>query len=393
MNFENNINENNIKFAKETNPLYEMQKKIDSLYQKYNEFPEMQQKMQIYICNNLEILLEKQKKITEQKNIKKQFLQKLQNECYNDFICDGCPYYYFGSTPIVFDGCRFMVGDSFSEANTIYSKINFFLTSKEIYKKNFKKLRKYLLKQIQKRQIIHCKFDIDEFDLTLTSTSIVPTLFKNNQSAIYFLTIIGDILKEKNTSVFYIHPNAKPLIEKWNEVSQQYFAKSVLSCFRTKYIDVEFEFCRCLTIFQLQNTETTQISVVDIMHFLCISCVLSDKYENADNYLQNYIEEQTIANNIFYFKDHKNTKNIVIDFLRTEVECVANKNTKPMDNKTLYHLFCLYLETKNIPNIFSATFIQNFFENTMLELFPDLTIAKDNGAISYLNIICKKLLI
>jgi hypothetical protein len=388
MNDENNINENDIEFATETNPLYEMQKKIDILYQKYNEFPEMQQKMHIHICNNLELLLEKQKKIIEQKNVKKQFLQMLQNECYSDFVCDGCPYYYFGSTPIVFDGCCFMVGDSFSEANTIYSKINFFLSSKEIYKKNFKKLRKHLLKQIQKRQIIHCKFDIDEFNLT----AIVPTLFKNNQSAIYFLTIIGDILKGKNTSVFYIHPNAKPLIEKWNEICQQYFAKSILSCFRTKYIDVEFELCRCLTGFQLQNTETIQFSVADIIHFLCISCVLSDKYENADNYLQNYTEEQFITKNIFYFKDHKNTKNIVIDFLRNEVEYVANKNVKPIDNKTLYYSFCLYLETKNIPNIFSATFIQNFFENTILELFPDLTITKDiNGTISYFNIICKKL--
>lgn len=381
----------------EQSQLIKMQKKLKELYEE-NDDKQMQNFIYEHICNNLQQIIEKRKKSIELKNKKKSQMQNLQKICYDEFISNDYSYYFFGIVPISFDGLTFAVGDAINQSNTIYTKIDCLLSANPKYKKYYKKLKNYILVQIRNRQIPSTQIDIEEEIMQKILNYLVPSIFPNIKSAIYFLVIIGDILKGKNHFIYYIYPNAKLFLDKLNIISSVYFNKNIISSFKTKYTDIDFDLSRCLSCLNIQNCNDEEINSLDafndefIINLLCYSCIYSEKYIDSDTYLLNYcsgVNDSEFIENILFFAKNINTKNIVSKFVeeysynenlythaQIEIEnnnkCIIedenqknDKNLiskKSIPNKFTFKHFSVYLHNKNIPNIFSSNFITSYLD-------------------------------
>jgi len=109
------------------------------------------------------------------------------------------------------------------------------------------KIKNQIIKKIKERDLLTSIPESETIQRVLNA--LTPFVFKNKDSAKYFLTVIGDILLKKNTNTYFISTKAKHFISELGEESYALFGTSnMMNHFKFKFYEHKYEECRLIDI-------------------------------------------------------------------------------------------------------------------------------------------------
>jgi len=343
---------------------------IKDLFNEYSSNPYIINKINNYIVNLPLVIaktvkeqddkLKQREKINEEKEyFTSQFLQK-----YN--------YSYSPNTELFFkyDGLHFHIYNEDEIQYQILSSITYGQTLISIKHK----IKSTIIKKIKEFSPI--SYIPESSTIQQVINNLYPSLFKDKDSAKYFLTIIGDSILRKNENLIYIiSPSVKTIC---NEIfSQAYSLLGVTHIFNAvkyKYYDHAYSDCRLIMINENTNKHVLDKSFYKyMMDFFCVACHYSNRYTNADNFLKN-CGNKSLVEHTLYLKDN-NLENITDDFIKSSLEECNGSSVKW---KNILYLWKIYLDKLSIPNIaFSSKLkqllIQKLEYNETQDTFLNIT--------------------
>jgi hypothetical protein len=224
---------------------------------------------------------------------------------------------------------------------------------------------------------------------------LLSNIFTHKNEAKYFLTILGDNIFKKNTDIIHIiDPKAKPFIRELNNICQFLIGSNLASSFKYKYHDNhDYSNCRLVKINTNIKNDCVWVPLINnyMLDLICVACHYSIRFNNSDDYVNNYSSHHLFTQNVFYLKDIKpidmvnkfideylqitssstNAKNILSNQLFTNKENDKDKGSlvraTQITWKNMQYLWKKFLDSKELPNIM---FLQTL-KNLLLERLND----------------------
>lgn len=182
---------------------------------------------------------------------------------------------------------------------------------------------------------------------------------KQKEEIKYFLTIIGDIILKKPTNINIISNNAKSLLRTIENIGSQYFGHiSVMNCFKFKYHDHNYNECRILVT--KTNDYDNDIIFKYLIDLVIVSCYYSNRFTNADSYLDR-INTIDIVNRILFLKN--NTKETIVDYFITLN--IQDSPSSIISMKNMLYLWKLYLDEIKMPYIIPQNTLKQLLKSRL----------------------------
>ena len=237
------------------------------------------------------------------------------------------------------------------------------------------KIKVSILKQIKERDIFSC---IPESETIQNVINVLwPVMFDSKDACKYFLTVLGDFVLKKCNHIYFLNPKIRPFIKEINNLACMLFGcQNMFNYFKFKYYDHKFDNSRLISCQQLTNMESvinyfTKTNNIDIF---CVAAHYSQRYENADHYLENKCQDNKLKEYAFYLRN--NTEASIIDEF-------CGKNIESSDEcsiswKNLQFLWKQFIESEKIPNVLFASnlktlLIEKFDYDSEKDVFLDCT--------------------
>ena len=346
----------------------ELVNKIKELYDLYENDKFLIDKMENYILNDLSNLLINAKNNKLIKFERHQLLIEGQQEFIDKFINKNI--YYYNSTSEIFfkyDNINYTLTKQDDIIYTILSELNYKTNNynNEYYKQQLLpwkfKIKTSIIKKIKEFSIFS---SIPE---SITIQNVIKifneNFFNNKNESKYFLIILGDIILKKNSNnIFIIHNTSKQLLRILENLGSYIFSYySLLNSFKFKFHEYNFENCRLLNFNYNKNQELNknlyELLEKNIINIIVVSCYLSNRYNNSDEYLINC--------NDYNFKEHclylkNNNIDIIIDnFITTKLKHDENSI---INLKNMIFIWKTYIEELNIPNVIFNNNLKNYLK-------------------------------
>jgi hypothetical protein len=227
--------------------------------------------------------------------------------------------------------------------------------------------------------------------------SLCPLLFSTRAETKHFLTVLGDNIFRKHSSlIYFVDPDAKFFITQLNHMCQMFIGCNLMQTFKYKYHDHKYEDCRLIKINSNVKHDTTwsQLLNHNVLDVICVACHYSLRYNSADEYLTNYCNDLALPQYGFYMKNMKldalldEFVNVVID--RDEKHQQSNLTTAqvlPVLNnpthmrvtqitwKNMQYLWKQYLCDKDLP---AVVFLQTLKSMLIERLAPHYNAELDS---------------
>lgn len=322
---------------------------VNILIEKYKDKSYVYSKLNNYITNQLPELLENAEKSFIEREKRKKQLEENTTIFIENFINTN-DYYYNHISEIYFE-----------YKNNIYSIVkeddithNILTTiSNDIALRDWKyKIKISILKKIKERNIFNSIPESDTIQNILQK--FYPNIFDTRIECKYFITIIGDILLKKTTNIYIISPKIKELLKELDKQSYMLFGSStLLNNFKFKYYDHKFSECRLLKIKEHMYLDEWMNNIKqfnNIIDLFCVCTHYSNRYDCADNFINEYCKVKSLSNYTFYLKD-KTDNNIIEEFKKTMIEYPESENCN-LTWKNIFYLWKMYINEEKIPNVF-----------------------------------------
>ena len=378
------------------NNLAKMVEKVSELYEKYKSDPYMEQKTYNYICNQLTNTFEH---FERNHNERTQRIEDLTTEQYSfiqSFLFHN-HYFYHPTTENFFyyDGKHYT---QYSEDDVLFNVLSTISRDRNLMSWKHK-TKVSIMKRIKDNHIYHSIPESETIQHVLNC--LYPAVFSTKSEAKYFLTILGDNILRKDNQIIHIIPSsAKMLINVLNTHCQAWFGTNSTQSFKFKYHN-EHNYPQL----RILNSRIGLLNLNDYtLDFLCVACHYSTRYQNSDNYLTKYSNDESLINSVFYLKNM--TPDTLIDMFVGEyirITPVSGKITtgnglvlsditfKPTQItwKNMLYLWKHFLESKHLPNVVFTTKLKTRLTE-MLSLNYDSETDVFNGINSkYLPSVCK----
>tara|TARA_B100000767_G_scaffold169112_1_gene158308 strand:+ start:4548 stop:6086 length:1539 start_codon:yes stop_codon:yes gene_type:complete len=176
-----------------------------------------------------------------------------------------------------------------------------------------------------------------------------PAIFSSRNHVKYFLTVVGDSLRNlKNDLVYIASPNMKTIV---HEISIQIYThlglSNALSCIKFKHYEHDYSLSRLLFIDETRKPflipDGMSKHIVDV---LCVASHYSIRYKCADDFLRQCTETALVEHCLYL--QCKTPETIVETFIK---ECVQSCPNTSINTKNMVFIWKKYLETINIPNV------------------------------------------
>ena len=344
---------------------------IDELYMKYNADPYMLSKLNSYICTQLPNIFENIKLNHYQRALRMEELTGEQDTFIQTFLTNN-QYFYVSTTDKYFfyDGIHYQI---ISEDDILHKILSTISNGRNLMSWK-QRTKNSIMKRIRENSLIN---SIPESDtIQRVFDSLYPAIFASRNETKYFLTIIGDNMRRKCTSlIHYIPQTSKNFIRELNAASQFVLGNSLNQTFKHKYHDHTYSECRMVNINNVVKYEHTWSHIINesALDIICVACHYSTRYESSDEYLLKYSNDIALAKGIFYLKD-KLPIDLVNEFIITYLDIHTNQqdtinaNTNIIiDNqsirgtqitwKNMQYLWKHYLDASGLPSIM---FLQTF---------------------------------
>ena len=320
---------------------------IRELFEKYKNDEYMTTRIHQYICNRLPQIFENihSTHITSQSY--EEHMQTNQDSFVQNFLHIN-KYCYVPTTEkfFIYDNEHY---STISEDDILHNVLTSISKNKQLlaWKKSTKvsimcKIKNNLLvKSIPNSETIQKVLDL-----------LYPSFFSSKSEAKYFLTIIGDAIFKKNGDLFhFILPKAKIFLQELNNYSQIYIGVNILSTFKYKFYDHEYENCRLIKISENIKNDTLWRTFLS-NHFIDILCVASHysiRYKSSDEYMLSNID--SLIDYTFYLKE-KNQTMIVDIFLKEYIKPASTDQLcSQLSWKNILYLWKHFLDNQRLPFI------------------------------------------
>ena len=330
---------------------------IQNLFQKYKENDYMLHRISNriinYLPNELEYDLKKHKK-----NINRNIFLTNEQQVFIQIFLSKNQYYYLTNNSCFYEynGKNYIIvkeDDIIHNLLSTISKGRVLLEWKHKTKKN-------VISLIKERSLLH---SIPEtYTIQNILTSLYPSMFVNKQNAKYFLTIIGDNILKKNQNIIYlVTPKTKKILNELENIAYLSIGVTNLTNnFMTKYHENHtFTNCRLIKINDSVSVDMWKELLKKVgLDLLCISAHYSNRYENADNFVETKADEE-IKNYSYYLKNITQTE-IVASFSNKFLQSVLG--TK-IGWKNLHFIWKQFLSNSNLPNMIYSNTLNVSFDN------------------------------
>lgn len=363
---------------------------VKELYEKYSNNNYMSERTHQYICNQLPTILENIRQIHEKNVIRIEEMTIEQDNFISNFLSNN-QYFYISSTEKFFfyDGLHYKI---ISEDDILHHVLTSITRDRNLM--SWKQLtKKYIMKRIKEHSLLKSIPESDTIQNILHE--LLSNIFTHKNEAKYFLTILGDNIFKKNTDIIHIiDPKAKPFIRELNNICQFLIGSNLASSFKYKYHDNhDYSNCRLVKINTNIKNECVWVSLINnyMLDLICVACHYSIRFNNSDDYVNNYSSHHLFTQNVFYLKDIQpidmvnkfideylqitssstNAKNILSNQLFTNKETDKDKGSlvraTQITWKNMQYLWKKFLDSKELPNIM---FLQTL-KNLLLERLND----------------------
>jgi len=341
---------------------------VNKLLDKYEDNPYMYSKVNNYICNQLSNIFENMNDMHNQRVIRMTELTNEQDNFIQSFLNNN-QYFYSSSTDNFFfyDGINYQLYNEDDILHHVLSSISrdgILMSWKQKTKLN-------IMKRIRETSLL---LTIPE---STTIQSVIdcmcPLLFGSRAETKHFLTVIGDnIFRKQSSHVYFINNDAKFFLRQLNNICQMLIGCNLSQTFKHKYHDHKYEDCRVIKINSNIKNDTTwgQILNNNVLDILCVACHYSMRYDSADEYVENYCNDNTLVSSVFYIKN-LDIDVLVDDFISNVIDfdenpinatiatnqltTIAGKSSQlrvtQITWKNMQYLWKQYLSDKEIPSV------------------------------------------
>jgi hypothetical protein len=234
-----------------------------------------------------------------------------------------------------------------------------------------------IIKQIKERNLFKSIPETETIQSVLNH--LYPAIFKSKNEAKYFLTIIGDnILKKSCANLHFIKPSARKYLNELENIS--YLSTGVTNIcnnFVTKYHDTyNYDSCRILML-----NDTLSIDIwIDIIRkigldILCVASHYSNRYENAETFLQNNVNEDFKSYTLFF--KNNDEQQILNKFCEHSIKTCPDEASVKINWKNMHYIWKLFISKSSLPNM--------IYSNNLKALLKE-RFTYDEASDSFLNI-------
>lgn len=341
---------------------------INELYQKYESDPYMISKITSYICTQLPNICENIKLTHYQRALRMEELNTEQDAFIQSFLTNN-QYFYASATDKYFfyDGIQYQI---ISEDDILHKVLSTISNGRNLM--SWKQRTKIsIMKRIRENSLIQTIPESETIQTVLDS--LCPSIFATRNEAKYFLTILGDNIRRKNTNlIHYIPQTAKNFLRELNSASQFVLGVSLFQTFKHKFHDHTYSECRLVNINDIvkQDNSWTNLISQHALDIICVACHYSSRYESSDDYLLKHSHDMDLTMSVCYLKD-KSQVDIVDRFITSYLDIhknsvdVANVNIIDTQSirgtqitwKNMQYLWKHYLDVCGLPSVmFLLTF-------------------------------------
>ena len=341
---------------------------INELYQKYESDPYMISKITSYICTQLPNICENIKLTHYQRALRMEELNTEQDAFIQSFLTNN-QYFYASATDKYFfyDGIQYQI---ISEDDILHKVLSTISNGRNLM--SWKQRTKInIMKRIRENSLIHTIPESETIQAVLDA--LCPSIFATRNEAKYFITILGDNIRRKNTNlIHYIPQTAKNFLRELNSASQFVLGVSLFQTFKHKFHEHTYSECRLVNINDIvkQDNSWTNLISQHALDIICVACHYSSRYESSDDYLLKHSHDMDLTMSVCYLKD-KSQVDIVDRFITSYLDIhknsvdVANVNVIDTQSirgtqitwKNMQYLWKHYLDMCGLPSVmFLLTF-------------------------------------
>lgn len=341
---------------------------INELYQKYESDPYMISKITSYICTQLPNICENIKLTHYQRALRMEELNTEQDAFIQSFLTNN-QYFYASATDKYFfyDGIQYQI---ISEDDILHKVLSTISNGRNLM--SWKQRTKIsIMKRIRENSLIQTIPESETIQTVLDS--LCPSIFATRNEAKYFLTILGDNIRRKNTNlIHYIPQTAKNFLRELNSASQFVLGVSLFQTFKHKFHEHTYSECRLVNINDIvkQDNSWTNLISIHALDIICVACHYSIRYESSDDYLLKHSHDMDLTMSACYLKD-KSQVDIVDRFITSYLDIHKNSvdvaNVNIIDTQTIrgtqitwknmQYLWKHYLDMCGLPSVmFLLTF-------------------------------------
>ena len=242
---------------------------VKQLLDKYAGDEYMYQKVNTYICNQLIGIFEN---MNESHNNRVTRITELtcEQDAFIQTFLNNNQYFYTAATDNFFyyDGLTYQLyneDDILHQVLSLISRDGALMSWKQKTKLNImKRIRETsLLQSIHESATIQSVID-----------SLCPLLFSTRAETKHFLTVLGDNIFRKHSSlIYFVDPDAKFCITQLNHMCQMFIGCNLMQTFKYKYHDHKYEDCRLIKINSNVKHDTTwsQLLNHNVLDVICVA--------------------------------------------------------------------------------------------------------------------------
>jgi len=217
------------------------------------------------------------------------------------------------------------------------------------------KLKVTILKKIKERDIFSCIPESETIQSVINR--LCPSVCDSREKAKYFLTVLGDVLMKKCNLIYFLHNKTKPFLKELSHLSCMLFGTpNLLNIFKFKYYEHNFTECRLVDVQPATHLDkwNTYLKQENALDLFCVAAHYSNRYECADNFLQEHCNDVALKTYAMYLKNN-NEKQIINHFFEKSIE---HSDDCSISWKNIQYLWKQFIETEKLPNVFFTTILK-----------------------------------
>lgn len=360
-------------------------KSIDILFEKYANNEYMLKRINNHILKYLPQTLENELK-THEKRIHRNTHLTNEKQLFEQVFLDQYKYYYLPNNNSFYEynGNHYSIVKKDNIIHTLLATISEDRTLLEWKYKT----KTNILKQIKERSL----FTTIPESCTIQNVLnvIYPFLFKTKNEAKHFLTIVGDnILKKNQGLIYFTHSNTRKILVELDIVSNISIGYgNIFNNFVSKYHENHcYENCRLVKMNEQCSYEMWKEILYKVgLDLLCVAVHYSNRYGNADNYINTKADED-LKQYVFYLKN-STAETIVNKFINERLQqsaSIPTMNTK-IEWKNIHFIWKQFCSDMFLPNMIYSNTLKNMVKELKKEDYNEEQDCLMNHTSKYLPI-------
>jgi hypothetical protein len=328
---------------------------IRQLHAKYADNEFMLGKLVAHVAH-LPAVLDAAQLARNDKEQRRQTLITASDEFIEQFLNESPHYYYNPNVELFFvynaDAERnYSVINEDDILHPILTKIS---SNRELMPWKYK-IKNQVLRHIKDRSLLTSIPESQTIQRTLNM--LCPALFRTRDCAKYFLTVIGDVLLKKTVAqtdglepIYIATPKARHFIKGLSQESATLFGTSLMTAFKFKFYEYNFEECRLLDMNDVTMDAYSEPFKNRIIDVFCVAAHYSQRYENAEVFLNTQCKDTTTHERVLYLKHHPEDQ-LIAKFVVTCTE-PSPQTSVNISWKNMLYLWKVFIDDERIPNVF-----------------------------------------